>query len=254
MPVTAVSYAGEELPLEEAEQAFREGSIDWPFPFALFKVAVAQSRPRSFVSPSQLKSCPRQFVLKQKVDYSIELGEQIATMKGTALHDMFQQALSEEDGHVTEERVTRQIAVDVDGEEFILTLSGQPDSVAAEYGTVEDYKTTGTYIKKDFDGYDSHKLQLSVYGWILRGVGVDVWKGRLFYLGNKQERRVDFPLLADAAVEAQIRTYAPEYIRWMRDNSYLPPIPTDPEMLRFCKTCPVRMACNIYDEEGVTRL
>lgn len=254
MPVTAVSYKGEELPLDAAEQAFRDGSINWPFPFAVFKVAVEQSKPRNYVSPSQLKSCPRQFVLKQKEDYAVELGDQIATMKGTALHAMFEQALSTEDAHVTEERVTRAITVEVDGEDFTLTLSGQPDLVAAAYGTVEDYKTTGGYIKRDFDGYESHKLQLSVYGWILRGNEVNVWLGRLFYLGNKQERRVDFPLLSDEAVEAQIRHYAPEYIRWMRDNSYLPPVPTDPEMLRFCATCPVRLACNAYDEDGVTHL
>src|SRR5688572_18106506 len=111
MPVTSVSYRGEELPLSEAEQRFREGSIDWPFPFALFLAAVKQNRPRNYVSPSQLKACPRQFVLKQTEDYTLELADTIAALKGTALHDLFQEALGKEDGHVTEERVTRAIDV-----------------------------------------------------------------------------------------------------------------------------------------------
>jgi hypothetical protein len=251
MPVTAVSYEGEELPLAVAEQRLREGSLDWPFPFALFKVAVAAAKPRDFVSPSQLKSCPRQFVLKLRTDYTIELRDSVASMKGTALHALFEKALDDEDAHVTEERVTRAIDIEVDGETYRLALSGQPDSVAAEYATVEDYKTTGGYIKRDFDGYDSHKLQLSVYGWILRGNGVSVSRGRLYYLGNKQERRVDFPLMSDAEVEAAIRHYAPEYIRWLRNKDYLPPIPQDEEMLKWCATCPVRIACDAFDQEGL---
>lgn len=251
MPITHVSFGGEELPVDVAEQQFRDGSSHWPFPFAFFKIAVKQAQPRNYVSPSALKSCPRQFVLKQKVDYTVDLESTAATTKGTALHEFFQQALEEEKEHVTEERVTRAITVEVDGSDFVLELSGQPDMVAAEYQTVEDYKTTGTYIRRDFDGYEGHKLQLSLYGWILRGMGVEILYGRLYYLGNKQQKRVDFDLYSDAYVEEQIRKYAPEYIRWMRDNDYIPPIPTETELLQFCSFCPVRQACDALDIQGV---
>jgi hypothetical protein len=253
MPVTHVTYRNETLSIEDATQRFREGHIDWPFPFAYVKTAIRQSQPRNFVSPSQLKSCPRQFVLKQVEDYAVELEGISAAVKGTEFHNVMQRSLEDEPGFITEERVTRTLALIVDGEPFELALSGQPDMVTP-FGAIEDYKTTGGYMKKDFNGYDSHKLQLQVYGWILRPTRPYVRLARLFYHGNKQQVKIEFELWDDAQVEAQIAHYATEYVRWMRDNSYLPPVPEDPEMLRFCETCPVRMACNAYDEMGVTHL
>lgn len=254
MPITEVTFGDETLSLAEAERRYRGGSLLWPLPFAFFKAAVEQSSPRNYVSPSQLKSCPRQFVLKQNTDYSIELETQEASLKGTAFHTMMEGAIHGEDDYLLEERVSRTLAVIVDGEPYDLTLSGQPDVYAKVYNAIEDYKTTGGYMRKDFDGYDSHKLQLHVYGWILRPRFPEISEARLYYLGNKQRVLIRFPLWPDEQVENLIADYAQEYIRWLRDSNYLPPIPTDPEMLRFCSTCPVRMACDAYDKEGVTRL
>lgn len=251
MPIVAASYQGQELGLEEAAERYRDGSVDWPLPFAYFKAAVEQNKPRDFVSPSQLSHCPRQFVLKQVEDYTIDLSNEGATMKGTALHTLFEDVMHGEDGFVQEQRLSRSIELEVDGEPYTLTLSGQPDLVTP-YGIVEDYKTTGGYIKKDFQGYDSHRWQLSVYGWILRANGFPkLGHGRLWYLGNKQEKRIDFTLYHDVEVEKYIQRYAPEYVRWLRDRSYIPPIPADDEMLTFCKYCPLQQVCAALDERGI---
>ena len=251
MPITAVSYGDKVLTLDEAEAAYRDGSLRWPVPFAYFKAAVAQNRPRNFVSPSQLAHCPRQFVLKQTEDYTVDLSNESSTMKGTALHTLFEDQLRDEEGFIQEQRLSRSIELEVDGEPFTLTLSGQPDLVTP-YNVIEDYKTTGTYIKKDFNGYDGHKLQLSIYGWIVRGAtDRPVHWGRLWYLGNRQEKLIEFELYDDATVEAWIAHYAPEYVRWLRDNSYIPPIPEDEEMLKFCKYCPLQNVCSALEERGM---
>lgn len=224
--------------------------MNWPFPFAYFKAAVEQGRPRDYVSPSQLAHCPRQFVLKQSEDYTIDLSNESSTMKGTALHTLFEEALRGEEGFVQEQRISRTIEVEVDGAIQELTLSGQPDLVTP-YGAIEDYKTTGTYINRKFDGYESHKLQLSIYGWIARGQGINVTKGRLWYLGNRQEKLVEFELYGDDIIESEIRKYTPEYIRWICDRNYIPPVPEDEEMLKFCKYCPLQQVCSALDERGI---
>jgi CRISPR/Cas system-associated exonuclease Cas4 (RecB family) len=258
MPVTTVRWDDKhEYPIERALEMHRDGSAfeqGSPFPLAFVQAAVKASDPRDFLSPSSMKSCPRQFVLKQKVDYALDLESMEAPLKGTAFHALLEKNLRGEPGFELEQRVARAIEVPVDGEVYILELSGQPDVVDIQNDTIEDYKTTGAYLRKDFNGYDSHRVQLGIYAWLLRPRNPDLRYGRLYYFGNKQRKLIRFELMSDDEAEAVIRKYAPEYIRWLKDRSYLPPIPTDPELLTFCKFCPVRQACDAFDQMGVTQV
>lgn len=255
MPVTRVGWNGQELTVEEALDGFRNGTVNWPFPYAFVKTAIETNKVRTFVSPSQIKSCPRQFVLKQWEDYTLQLEDTEASIKGTGYHEVMQQALKDEPGFIIEHRFSRTAAVPIRTpdnylELYPLKLTGQPDVVDLSTGTIDDYKTTGGYIRRDFSGYDGHKIQLHIYGWLVRAEYPGVTTGRLYYIGQKQRAKIEFPLWTDVQVESYIAEAAVEYVRWMKDPEYLPPIPTDEDMLRFCKTCPVRVACDAYDQEG----
>jgi len=66
------------------------------------------------------------------VDYAIDLQQMMAAIRGTGFHKLMEEAVSDEPSRVTEEEVSRELTIMVDGEPYQLVMRGKPDSVDVE--------------------------------------------------------------------------------------------------------------------------
>lgn len=113
------------------------------------------------ISTSVLGTCPRQFVLSERNNYYEDPELCYPRWIGTFSHYAVELG-GPYPGIVQEHRFYRMVTVD--GVAF--ELSGQPDWIDVDAGTIEDSKFVAFAPAQP---YDSHAAQLNVYAWLVEG-------------------------------------------------------------------------------------
>lgn len=117
----------------------------------------------------------RKAILQRRHDDEIEVdaADQLWAIFGTAVHGILERA-EETDMQLKENKVVVEMP---NGYE----LSGIFDLYDAGTKTVTDYKTASVW-KVNFGDFDEWRLQLLIYGYILREIGFDVERGQIVAL------------------------------------------------------------------------
>lgn len=178
-----------------------------------------RSAPNTF-SATELLQCPRTFRLQQENDVYMADDRLYNMSRGTWTHYMMASAPAR-DNIIREQRLYKNIAINgVD-----VTISGTPDEVNTERGTLVDYKTKDNLPRKKDAG---HEAQFNIYAWLLRGgriihirdgesweeqIDVTVGSGGMHYLTwktkkDKQFRKDKYPLWKYEQTEQFVRERA----------------------------------------------
>jgi len=215
-----------------------------------------QDRPITRPSASVIASSSwRRSVLEALLEYYVRIPDRYPLVRGTLFHSGFE-ALQAPAGVelIREKRMQVQIPK---YEERI--LSGQIDLYYPQHRRLEDYKTC-TQIPNLI--LPDHIVQLAVYYWLLTWHGFAVDSVAINYLSwhdCRQVSRTEFRGGSEGEaighVLFQNETYFIQYVvdGWdVLENGYARnEVPSTKECdLRYCRTCPVKWACDQVDVWG----
>ena len=168
-----------------------------PKPFVSFAESDYEYKNKQY-SVSAITRGLKQTILKRRHFDELEqdVSEMIWLLLGTAVHKVLEEA-EEEDSELKEEY----LKIDIGD----YKLSGRFDLYNGDTKTITDYKTSSVW-KVIYEDYDDYRLQLLIYAWLLRQIGIEVEKAQaiLILKDHKKTRakyKKDYPNLPVKKIE-----------------------------------------------------
>ena len=162
-------------------------------------LAMFAQEQRTGVHVSDLLTCPRQAILRKKINYTVDPLNQWHLLRGKMAHLMLESATKGINATKDIEEIIKKspevkseltLQLNIDG----TILTGTIDEYIQELGLIRDYKSVKKIPPWKYP-YKHHKDQINIYSVLLEKNKYPVKRGQIVYFDMADSKKVDCPIL-----------------------------------------------------------
>jgi hypothetical protein len=254
---------GTQVSYQEALDMARKNGEFQKFPAPVLQAMHNERVDGDWLSPSSAGGCARQRVLKRLEPYSQDLEAAWTTFTGNAYHREIAGDRRAHDSGQSEIYLEMDLRFQLrDGQPYTMKMQGTADYWDSEYRSLYDWKTIGDFVYYDTATkqrttrqlpYDSHVLQINLYGMMLRWQNVPVDHLYIWYVKSEGKKNVTRRLVECPIWDMEDLYHhaceLAEPLAWYEVTGELPQEHYDPEW-DVCRFCPLQQRCQELALEG----
>lgn len=197
-------------------------SGDPPCEFTLsMLLSMLASEPREGIHVTSIISCPRQAILKKRVEYTVDPKMQWYAFRGSFLHLVLETAANKEDFPkdiqdimLSNPTVTSELHVQLQVGESVLV--GTVDEYIESLGIIRDYKSSSK-IPTWNRPYRNHQDQINIYITMLEAAKKKVNKAQVVYFDMNTSKKIDCEIYAKPERVDLIKSRIALYVQSEKD-------------------------------------